>query len=52
MGATGMEAAMAVYEMVTRFDYGTVIDTANKNVEETVKEIIGYVNNPSDAENN
>ena len=39
----GKEAAKAVYDLVSRFDYGNIIDTENKNVDETVKEILSYL---------
>jgi len=39
----GMEAAMAVHELVSRFDYGTIIDTEGKNATQTVKEILSHL---------
>ena len=39
----GKDAAAAVYAAVTRFDYGTVIDTEGKTSDEVVKEIKSYI---------
>jgi len=39
----GQDAATAVHGMVNKFDYGTVVDTENKDVEQTVKEIVGHL---------
>ena len=36
----GKDAAGAVHYLVSRFDYGTIIDTNKKTVEKTVKEIL------------
>lgn len=37
--AYGKEATIAVYNLVSKFDYGIVIDTKNKNINAIVKEI-------------
>ena len=42
----GEEAARAVYKLVSRFDYGIVIDVSNKTIEQTVKEILSYLPKP------
>jgi len=39
----GKEATMVVYKKVTEFNYGEVIDTEGKSVEEVVSEIIGMI---------
>jgi shikimate kinase len=39
----GKEATIAVHNMVSRFDYGTVINTENKNVDQTADEILSYL---------
>jgi len=39
----GEEAAKAVYGLVSKFDYGTVIDTEGKSKEEIVKNMLSYV---------
>jgi len=39
----GEESVKAVYKLVSKFDYGTVIDTNGKTEEETVKEIISFL---------
>ncbi len=39
----GQAATKTVYKLVTRFDYGTVIDTKNKTSEEVVKNIISHL---------
>jgi len=39
----GMEAAIAVFNMVSKFDYGILIETENKSVEETADEIISHL---------
>ncbi|MBI4016773.1 MAG: AAA family ATPase [Candidatus Aenigmarchaeota archaeon] len=39
----GKDAAIAVYTVVSRFDYGTVIDTTNKSIGKTVKEILSHL---------
>jgi len=41
----GEEAAKIVHEFTSKFDYGTVIDTENKSINETVKEIVSYLPN-------
>jgi len=38
----GEEAARAVHNLVSKFDYGINID-ANKNIEDVIKEIISYL---------
>ncbi|MBU0577329.1 ATP-binding protein [Patescibacteria group bacterium] len=40
----GEGAAMAVHCMVSKFDYGTVIDTDSKTADEVVQEIVGHLN--------
>lgn len=40
----GNEATTAVYNLVSKFNYGEIIDTANFTVEETVKNIISKIN--------
>ena len=37
--AHGEDAARAVHYLVSRFDYGTVVDTGNKTADETLREI-------------
>ena len=39
----GQNAAKAVYKLVSKFDYGIVIDTNHKNINQTVKEIISHL---------
>ncbi len=39
----GQDATTAVYNLVSAFDYGTAIDTENKTVQQTVKNIISYL---------
>ncbi|MBU0461039.1 MAG: ATP-binding protein [Nanoarchaeota archaeon] len=39
----GEPAAAAVHSLVSRFDYGTIIDTNNKTVAQTVKEMLSYL---------
>lgn len=41
----GEGAAMAVHCMVSKFDYGTVIDTNEKTPDETAQEIMKYLKN-------
>ena len=36
-------AAIAVFNMVEKFDYGILIETENKSVEETADEIISHL---------
>lgn len=36
----GMEAAIAVFNLVTKFDYGILIETKNKSAKENVNEIL------------
>ncbi|MFH1376781.1 MAG: AAA family ATPase [Candidatus Woesearchaeota archaeon] len=43
--AYGIDATNAVYKMVSKFDYGEVIDTENKNVNKTVNKILSYLPN-------
>ncbi|MDO8459549.1 MAG: AAA family ATPase [Nanoarchaeota archaeon] len=42
----GKWAAMAVHNLVSRFDYGTIINTENKNLHQVVKEILSYLPKP------
>ena len=39
----GEGAATAVHNLVSRFDYGKVIDTHNKTVDQVVKKILSYI---------
>ncbi|MBN1169486.1 AAA family ATPase [Candidatus Micrarchaeota archaeon] len=39
----GNDAAAAVYQLVSRFDYGIVIDVSSKNINQTIKEILSYL---------
>ncbi len=39
----GEEAAKAVYGLVSKLDYGTIIDTSKKNIEQTIQEILSYL---------
>ena len=39
----GKGAAEAVYKKSTEFDYGIIIDTENKTIERTIKEIISHL---------
>jgi shikimate kinase len=39
----GKESAEAVYHLVSRFDYGEIIDTENKSADQVIKEIISYL---------
>jgi shikimate kinase len=39
----GEGAAQAVHYLVSRFDYGTVIDTNGKTIDETFKEIFSFL---------
>ncbi len=39
----GRDAAEAVYKKSTEFSYGVVIDTENKSVKETIKDVISYL---------
>jgi shikimate kinase len=39
----GKDAAIAVHEMVSRFDYGTSINTEKKTAEQVVKEILSHL---------
>ena len=39
----GEGAAIAVHSLVSRFDYGTRIETEDKSVDETMEEIMGYL---------
>jgi len=48
----GMEAAVAVFNMFTKFDYGILIETKNKSVKETVNEIISHLPNLSNIQSN
>ena len=41
----GKDAAEAVYRKSTEFNYGIIIDTEDKSVNETLKEIISYLKN-------
>jgi len=42
----GRDAAIAVYNLVSKFDYGVVIDSKKKDVEQTVNEILSYLKEP------
>ena len=42
-GVYGEKAAREVHELVSKFDYGTNIDTNNKTKNEVVKEILSYL---------
>ena len=42
----GKEATNAVYKLVSRFDYGIIIDTNNKTAEEVVKDILSHLPKP------
>ncbi|MBU0706543.1 ATP-binding protein [Patescibacteria group bacterium] len=39
----GEGAAQAVHYLVSRFDYGTIIDTNNKTIDETFREILKHI---------
>ena len=39
----GEGAAQAVHYLVSRFDYGTIIDTNNKTIDETFREILKQI---------
>ena len=39
----GDGAAAAVHGLVSRFDYGTLIDTSGKTIEATFKEILAHL---------
>jgi len=39
----GMEAATAVFKRVLKFDYGILIETENKSVEQILDEIMGHL---------
>jgi tRNA uridine 5-carbamoylmethylation protein Kti12 len=39
----GKDATIAVYTLVSRFDYGKIIDTDNKTEEEVIKEVFSYL---------
>jgi len=39
----GRDAAIAVYKLVSKFNYGIVIDTKKRDVRQTVKEILSYL---------
>lgn len=41
--AYGEGAARAVHGLVSRFDFGTVIDISDKDVEQTVKEVLSHL---------
>ena len=40
----GKDATEAVHNLVSRFDYGIVIETENKTEEQTLKEILSHIN--------
>jgi len=42
----GMEAAIAVFNMVSKFDYGILIETEDKSVEKSADEIISHLPKP------
>jgi len=44
-GSCGGNAAKVVYEIVSKFDYGEIIDTENKTEDEVVNEILVYLPN-------
>lgn len=39
----GKEAAKAVHNLVSQFDYGTIINTENKSINEVVNEILTHI---------
>ena len=39
----GKEATEAIHNLVSRFNYGTLIDTSGKNIDQTIKEILSYL---------
>jgi len=39
----GKDAAGAVHYLVSKFDYGTIIDISKKNIEQTIQEILSYL---------
>jgi len=39
----GTDAADAVYSLVSRFDYGTIIETGGKAVDQIIKEILSHL---------
>ncbi len=43
----GKWAAMAVHNLVSRFEYGTIVNTENKNLHQVVKEILSYLPKPT-----
>jgi tRNA uridine 5-carbamoylmethylation protein Kti12 len=44
----GKDAAAVVYQLVSRFDYGIVIDVSGKNIDQSVKEILSHLPERSD----
>ena len=42
----GEEAARAVHKLVSRFDYGIVINIRNKSIEQIIKEILSHLPKP------
>ncbi len=42
----GKFAAMAVHNLVSRFDYGKIVNTENKSLHQVVKEICSYLPEP------
>jgi len=42
----GKDAATAVHHLVSRFDYGIVIDTNKKNLKQTIEEILSHLPKP------
>lgn len=42
----GEGAATAVHNMVSKFDYGIIINTENQTLDETVKEVLSYLPKP------
>lgn len=42
----GKWAAMAVHNLVSRFDYGKIVNTENKNLYQVTKELLSYLPKP------
>lgn len=40
----GKSAAEAVFKLVSRFDYGTIVNTNKKKISQTIKRILSYLN--------
>ena len=45
----GKYAAQAVHTIVSRFDYGTIINVETKTIDQSVKEILSYLNKAGDG---